>query len=168
MSRFEPAGRGLFSPTQKSGDLTGSFLALLAGAFQAACVAWPWPAKDGLLVFGLAQGLPLWWGQLLAMTVLVVLLLDSRSARQCAWRGWLFASSWLAMSVGWLYAVSYTHLDVYKRQLCSRERCTVRPKKMLRYLSRPAIALGRGRSQRTVSPAHVLFRSPLVPVLAYC
>ncbi len=109
MSRFEPAGRGLFSPTQKSGDLTGSFLALLAGAFQAACVAWPWPAKDGLLVFGLAQGLPLWWGQLLAMTVLVLLLLDSRSARQCAWRGWLFASSWLAMSVGWLYVSMHVY-----------------------------------------------------------
>ena len=109
MSSFEPAGFGLFAPKNQTGHVRVALAALLSGAFQAASVAWPWPTSDGWRLFGLAQGLPLWWGQLLAMSVLVLLLLDSRSARQCAWRGWLFALGWLAMSFGWLYVSMHVY-----------------------------------------------------------
>ena len=101
--------RSLFVRQRASGASTGIWLALLAGALQAACLAWPTAVPAGLAALGVQQGQPLWWGQTLALAVLVQLLLASRSPRRAAWLGWLFATSWLACTFAWLFTSMHTY-----------------------------------------------------------
>ncbi len=84
-------------------------LALLAGALQAASLAWPFEAPFTLDFLDLTRGQPVWWLQTLAMAALVLLLLRSGSARQAAWRGWLFTSAWLALTFAWLFTSMHTY-----------------------------------------------------------
>ncbi|GKT15180.1 apolipoprotein N-acyltransferase [Acidovorax sp. SUPP2522] len=72
-------------------------LALLAGLAQAASIAWP---------FG---GEPVWWMQLLSLGGFARLLLASRSARQAAVLGWLFATAWLTGTFWWLFISMHTY-----------------------------------------------------------
>ena len=78
-------------------------LALLAGVLQAASLAWPTAVPQLLEPLGLTQGQTLWWGQIVALAVLVQLLQASSSPRRAAWLGWLFSTAWLACTFGWLY-----------------------------------------------------------------
>jgi len=91
----------------------GSFnvfvMLMLAGALQAASLAWPWAVPASLQWLGLVRGQALWWMQIAALAVLVRLLLDASSSRQAAWRGWVFAVAWLAVTFAWLY----TSMHVY-------------------------------------------------------
>ena len=48
-------------------------------------------------------GQPLWWLQLLALAVLVVLLERATAVRQAALLGWTFATAWLAATFWWLF-----------------------------------------------------------------
>jgi len=109
MNRSDAAGFGLFTAKNKTGHVKPALAALLAGGLQGTCVAWPWQTDQLFHWLGLTWGQPLWWGQLLALAMLVVLLLDSHSARQAAWRGWLFALAWLVVSVGWLYVSMHVY-----------------------------------------------------------
>jgi apolipoprotein N-acyltransferase len=109
MNRSDAAGFGLFTAKNKTGHVKPALATLLAGGLQGTCVAWPWQTDQLFHWLGLTWGQPLWWGQLLAMAMLVVLLLDSHSARQAAWRGWLFALAWLVVSVGWLYVSMHVY-----------------------------------------------------------
>jgi apolipoprotein N-acyltransferase len=70
---------------------TFSLLSLLAGLTHAIALATPW------------DGQPLWWLQLISMTVLVMLLERTATAPQSAWLGGLFALAWLCGSVWWLW-----------------------------------------------------------------
>ena len=83
-------------------------MVILAGALQAACLAWPMPAPQALAVIGLMPGQPLWWGQLLALALLVVVLEGCATWRAAAWRGWLFSLAWLACTFGWLFTSMHT------------------------------------------------------------
>ncbi|MBV5297776.1 MAG: apolipoprotein N-acyltransferase [Rhodoferax sp.] len=107
MKRLEDrAGFDLFPRRHKASGFWPALLALLAGGVQAASVAWP--LKIAALP-GLQQGQPIWWAQILAMAVLVRLLTGSGSARQAAWRGWLYAVAWLSLTFAWLF----TSMHIY-------------------------------------------------------
>ena len=65
--------------------------AVLAGALQAASMAWP------------GQGSALWWLQLLSLAMLAALLQQPLGWRRAAATGWLFATAWLAGTFWWLF-----------------------------------------------------------------
>ena len=71
-------------------------IVLIAGCAHAFSVAWPFP-------FGLAQGQPLWWLQLLALATLVWQLDRCTRWRQGLLLGWLFATACLCATFWWLY-----------------------------------------------------------------
>jgi len=101
--------RSLFVGQRQSRDIWPALLALLAGVLQAASLAWPVAVPQVFHGLGLAQGQALWWGQTLALSALVHLLLGSASPRRAAWRGWLFATAWLACTFGWLFTSMHTY-----------------------------------------------------------
>ncbi len=101
--------RSLFVGQRQSRALWPAVLALLAGALQAASLAWPVAMPQVFLGLGLQVGQPLWWGQTLALALLVHLLLASASPRHAAWLGWLFATAWLACTFAWLYTSMHTY-----------------------------------------------------------
>jgi apolipoprotein N-acyltransferase len=82
---------------------------VLAGALQAASLAWPFGLPPSLAWLGLAQGQALWFVQWLALAGLVSCLRASASWRVAAWRGWVFATAWLACTFGWLYTSMHTY-----------------------------------------------------------
>jgi apolipoprotein N-acyltransferase len=82
---------------------------LLAGALQAASLAWPVALPQSLAWLSLAQGQALWFLQWLALAGLVAGLRNSASWRVAALRGWLFATAWLACTFGWLYTSMHTY-----------------------------------------------------------
>ena len=84
-------------------------VAVLAGCLQAASLAWPWAIPEVFQQIGLAQGQPCWWGQTLALSVLLLLLQGSDSPRRAAWIGWSFATAWLAGTFGWLFTSMHTY-----------------------------------------------------------
>jgi len=106
MQASDPAGFGLFVRQTPKSSLLPALLALLAGALQAASLAWPGSQP---VAWGPERGQTLWWLQLLALALLVHLLLGSASARQAAGRAWLFALSWLALTFGWLFTSMHTY-----------------------------------------------------------
>ncbi len=90
--------------------LTRLTLALLAGAAQAASLAWPLGSEAGaLLLMGLRPGQPVWWLQLLSLATLAGLLKDCRSWRAGAVTGWLFGLAWMIGSVGWTFVALHTY-----------------------------------------------------------
>jgi apolipoprotein N-acyltransferase len=80
--------------------LLSGLLAVLAGVMQAVSLAWP---------FGVLPGQSLWWGQLLALAALVLLVNASPNWQVAALRGWLFATAWLACTFGWLFTSMHTY-----------------------------------------------------------
>jgi apolipoprotein N-acyltransferase len=109
MTPSRGAGFGLFVAKPQGAGGVAALIAVFAGSFQAACLAWPFEMPAAMQALGLSRGQPLWWGQLLAMAMLVGLLLDAASARQAAWRGWLFALAWLSLTFGWLFTSMHTY-----------------------------------------------------------
>ncbi len=73
-----------------------ALLAIAAGYAHACAVAAPW------------DGQPLWWLQILALAVLVGLVQRAPGIPSAAWLGGLFATSWLAGSVWWLFTSMHT------------------------------------------------------------
>ena len=102
-------GRPLFVGQTATGGWGMTWLVLLAGGLQGASLAWPTAVPQGLAAIGLAQGQPLWWGQTLALALLVVALLGSGSPRRAAWLGWLFSTAWLGCTFGWLFTSMHTY-----------------------------------------------------------
>lgn len=99
------------APNKPTGAVVGLSLALwllLAGALQAASLAWPMALPPSLAWLGLVQGQTLWFLQLLALASLVGCLRTSASWRLAAWRSWLFATAWLASTFGWLFTSMHT------------------------------------------------------------
>ena len=75
---------------------------LLAGVLHAAGVAWPFR-------FLLDYGQPQWALQVLSMVLLAGALLGSSSARQAAWRAWVFTTVYLGCTFGWLFTAMHTY-----------------------------------------------------------
>jgi apolipoprotein N-acyltransferase len=109
LSNPQTSGRGLFVRREAGQDFAVIFLALLAGALQAASLAWPWAMPQMAQMIGLAQGQPVWWGQTLALATLAQLLLGTDSPRRAAWLGWWFATAWLACTFGWLFTSMHSY-----------------------------------------------------------
>ena len=90
-------------PRQRKGlSLFQLALALVAGAVHAASVAWPFS-------FGLAQGQPVWWLQLLALGALAWQLDRCTRFGQGLLLGWLFATAWLCGIFWWLFISMHTY-----------------------------------------------------------
>jgi apolipoprotein N-acyltransferase len=102
-------GFDLFVPALRSARLLPTVLAMLAGSLLAASLTWPMAMPQALVSIGLMQGQPVWWAALLALAVLVCLLQQSSSKRVAAWRGWWFATTWLACTFGWLFISMHTY-----------------------------------------------------------
>ncbi|MDI1245085.1 MAG: apolipoprotein N-acyltransferase, partial [Rhodoferax sp.] len=62
------AGFGLFVPPAPKNFLIPWLALLLAGALQAASLAWPVAMPHSLVWLRLVQGQAVWWGQLLALS----------------------------------------------------------------------------------------------------
>jgi apolipoprotein N-acyltransferase len=78
----------------------------IAGCGHSTGAAWP-------ISVGFANGAPLWWLQVIALTVLVVLLQKCTSARQAAGLGWLFATTWLCGTFWWLFISMHTYAGLH-------------------------------------------------------
>jgi apolipoprotein N-acyltransferase len=72
-------------------------LSVVAGLAQALAMAAPW------------DGQPRWWLQLLSLGVLAWQIERSRSWKQAARAGWLFAAAWLTGTFWWLYISMHTY-----------------------------------------------------------
>ncbi len=68
-----------------------------AGALQAASLAWP------------SNGQPLWWLQLLSLSVLCAAVHCAPNTKQAAWQTGLFATTWLAATFWWLFISMHTY-----------------------------------------------------------
>ncbi len=85
-------------------------LSVLAGLAQGASIAWPLTSSAAVLGFlGLREGQPVWWLQLLALTLLAWQVARCSHWLAAACRGWLFATAWLALSVGWTFVALHTY-----------------------------------------------------------
>jgi apolipoprotein N-acyltransferase len=71
-------------------------IVLVAGCAHAASMAWPFS-------FGLTQGAPLGWLQVLALALFALQLDGCRSWRRAAWLGGLFATAMLCATFWWLF-----------------------------------------------------------------
>ena len=77
----------------------------MAGCAHAASLAWPF-------AFGLLQGSPVWWLQLLALGVLAWQVdgcTGGTGGRRAAWLGWLFGLSWLTGTFWWLFISMHSY-----------------------------------------------------------
>jgi len=89
-------------------------MVLIAGAAQAASMAWPWGQATMSMLLGLRHGQPVWWLQLLALGLLAWLLESSRRGGHGVWRlaalwGWLFSTAWLAGTFWWTFVAMHTY-----------------------------------------------------------
>ncbi|MEZ5704464.1 MAG: apolipoprotein N-acyltransferase [Burkholderiaceae bacterium] len=82
------------------------FVCLAAGALQAASLAWP--TREWMLP-GTTPGQPSGLWQIVSLSLLVLSLLHARRIQHAAWRGWLFAWSWLAGTFWWLFVSMHTY-----------------------------------------------------------
>ncbi len=83
-----------------------SLLCLLGGALQAAALAWP--LKSWSLP-GTTLGQPSGGWQIASLALLVLALQHSSQVRTAAWRGWVFATTWLACTFWWLFISLHTY-----------------------------------------------------------
>jgi len=82
---------------------------MLAGALQAASLAWPVTMPQALAWTAWVSGEPLWWAQALGLATLTRSLRSATGWRQAALRGWAFATAWLACTFGWLFTSMHTY-----------------------------------------------------------
>jgi apolipoprotein N-acyltransferase len=68
-----------------------ALVAIVAGYAHACAIASPW------------DGQPVWWLQIVALSLLVATLHSAAGVKSAAFLGWLFATTWLSGSVWWLY-----------------------------------------------------------------
>ena len=78
----------------------------LAGGLQAASLAWPW---HGWRLPGIEPGQASGWLQIVSLALLVLSLRHAHQVGQAVWRGWVFATVWLAGSFWWLYVSMHTY-----------------------------------------------------------
>jgi apolipoprotein N-acyltransferase len=81
-------------------------IGVLAGGLQAASLAWPW---HGWRLPGIEPGQASGWLQIVSLALLVLSLRHAHQVGQAVWRGWVFATVWLAGSFWWLYVSMHTY-----------------------------------------------------------
>jgi apolipoprotein N-acyltransferase len=105
-STFSSMSRQL--PRRASGwaGLRWFLVCLLGGLLQAASLAWPLAAWAPP---GLAPGEPSGVLQLASMALLVLALQQTSQLGMAVWRGWVFATAWLAGTFWWLFISLHTY-----------------------------------------------------------
>ena len=104
-SSFSPlSGR---PPGRNAGHRSGVWwlLCIAGGWLQAASLAWPIASWS---LTGTPPGQPDGWLQIASLALLVLALQNSDRAGQALWRGWLFATVWLAGTFWWLFISLHT------------------------------------------------------------
>ena len=96
-----PPGR-----TARGGGVFWFVVCVLAGGLQAASLAWPW---HGWRLPGIEPGQASGWLQIVSLALLVLSLRHAHQVGQAVWRGWVFATVWLAGSFWWLYVSMHTY-----------------------------------------------------------
>ena len=96
-----PPGRG-----SRLAGLLFFWVCLLGGLGQAAAIAWPTAAW---VPPGLVPGQPSGGLQIVSLALLVFALQFATRVGQAMWRGWLFATAWLAGSFWWLFISMNTY-----------------------------------------------------------
>ncbi len=81
----------------RGGAVGRALLACLAGLAQAASLAWP------------GSGQPLWWLQILSLSVLAALLQGAKRPAHGAASVWMFAIAWLCGTFWWLFTSLHTY-----------------------------------------------------------
>ncbi len=79
---------------------------VLAGALQAASLAWP---LRGWSLPGISVGEPSGWLQITSLALLALALRHVHLVGQAVWRGWVFATTWLAGTFWWLFVSMHTY-----------------------------------------------------------
>lgn len=89
-----------------AGAVGWALLCVLAGALQAAALAWPFPgwALPGTVAGQASGGL-----QMVSLALLVLALMHSAHMGSAAWRGALFATAWLVGTFWWLFVSMHTY-----------------------------------------------------------
>ena len=77
-------------------------ITLIAGCAHALSIAWPFG-----IIFDAGQ--PLWWLQILSLTVLVAQLNQAQTKREAAWLGLLFATAMQLATWWWLFISLHTY-----------------------------------------------------------
>ena len=83
-------------------DLRASLLLIALGAIEAAAVCWPF-------AWGFEKGQPIWWLQILALSLLYAALRCSASAKDAFKYTMLFSTSWLCATFWWLYVAMHQY-----------------------------------------------------------
>jgi len=105
-SSFEPMSRRPPGRRARSGGALWALMCLLAGGLQAAALAWPF---QGWSLPGTSAGQPSGWLQIASLAVLALALQRTGRIGSAAWRGWLFATAWLAGTFWWLFVSMHTY-----------------------------------------------------------
>jgi apolipoprotein N-acyltransferase len=97
--------------------------AISAGVLQALSIAWPFATSSTIFDhLDLRPGAPSWWLQILAFSVLAWLISDCRETDSPALKRsnrplavfytWLFSTTWLSGTFGWLFVAMHTYGDL--------------------------------------------------------
>jgi apolipoprotein N-acyltransferase len=105
-SSFQPLSRHPAGRARLGSGLFWALLCVLGGLLQAASLAWP---LQGWSLPGSAPGQPNGGLQIVSLAWLVLALQQSAHWRSAAWRGWLFATAWLAGTFWWLFISMHTY-----------------------------------------------------------
>jgi apolipoprotein N-acyltransferase len=99
-STFSPMSRQAPRRASVWASLVWLLVCLLGGLLQAASLAWPLAAWAPL---GLTVGEPSGVLQIASLVLLVLALQQASRLRMALWRGWVFATAWLASTFWWLF-----------------------------------------------------------------
>ena len=105
-SSFNPMSR---RPPGRSARGSGFFwwlVCVLGGALQAVSIAWPF---QGWALPGAVPGQPSGGWQIASLAMLVLALQYATRVGQAMWRGWVFATVWLAGTFWWLFVSMHTY-----------------------------------------------------------
>ena len=105
-STFSPMSRQAPRRTSAWAGLVWFLVCLLGGLLQAASLAWPLAAW---VPPGLAPGQPSGALQIASLVLLVLALQRASRLGMAVWRGWVFATAWLAGTFWWLFISLHTY-----------------------------------------------------------
>ncbi len=105
-SSFHPMSRRPPGRSARGSGIFWGLVCLVAGALQAASIAWPLKAWA---LPGAAAGQPSGLWQIVSLALFVLALQYAIRVGQAVWRGWVFATVWLAGTFWWLFVSMHTY-----------------------------------------------------------
>lgn len=105
-SSFSPLSGQAPGRAARGGGRLWFLVCAAAGLLQAASLAWPW---SGWVPPGVTVGQPAGWLQIASLALLALALRHVHRAGQGFWRGWVFATAWLAGTFWWLFVSMHTY-----------------------------------------------------------